>query len=100
MQKNETGKITLNDDFKVEKFDSEILLYAVSTGNGVYLNETACLVWEMCGRGHSLEEMISLLEEAFPEQKSAIGDDVVVAVESLLEHGALLYAEEVAVVQS
>lgn len=94
VQQHTQKKYTLNADYKVEKFDNEILLYAVSTGNGVYLNETACLVWEMADRGYSQEEMTVLLEDAFPEQRAEIGEDVAVALGSLLEHGALLYAEE------
>ncbi|MCI5144611.1 MAG: PqqD family protein [Candidatus Electrothrix sp. AR3] len=86
-----TQKFTQNADFQAEKFDNEILLYAISSGNGVYLNETAYLVWEMSGKGHSVGEMIALLEEAFPEQKEAIADDVLSAVESMLANKVLLY---------
>ncbi len=78
-----TQKFSPNSDFSVEKFDNEILLYAVSGGNGVYLNETAWLVWKMCGKGHSVEEIISLLEEAYPEHKDDISTDVITAVESM-----------------
>ncbi len=41
-----TQKFTLNPEFTVEKFDNEILLYAISKSKGVYLNETAYLVWD------------------------------------------------------
>ena len=78
-----TQKFAPNPDFSVEKFDNEILLYAVSGGNGVYLNETAWLVWEMCGKGHSVDEIITLLEEAYPEHKDSISDDVITAIESM-----------------
>lgn len=83
-------KFTLNADFTVEKFDNEILMYSVSKSEGVYLNETGYLVWEMCGKGHSVEEIITLLEQAYPQQKETIGDDVRAAIESLLDNGALL----------
>lgn len=65
-------KFTLNADFTVEKFDNEILMYSVSKSEGVYLNETGYLVWEMCGKGHSVEEIITLLEQAYPQQKETI----------------------------
>jgi hypothetical protein len=87
-------KFTLNPDFTTEEFDDEILLYAVSTGKGVYLNKTAGLVREMCGNGHAVEEIIALLEETFPEQKNVLRNDVHTAVQALLEHGALLTADE------
>ena len=80
----------LNPDFTTETFDDEILLYAVSSGKGVYLNRTAGLVLEMCGKGHAVGEIITLLEEAFPEQRNAVRRDVENAVDALLGHGALL----------
>ncbi|MGB5685105.1 MAG: PqqD family protein [Candidatus Electrothrix sp.] len=87
-------KFTLNPDFTTEEFEDEILLYAVATGKGVYLNKTAGLVREMCGKGQGVEEIIALLEAAFPEQKNDIRHDVETAVEVLLVHGALLQADE------
>ena len=84
-------RFILNPDFTTEAFDDEILLYAVSSGKGVYLNKTAGLVLEMCGKGHSVEEIITLLEEAFPEQQNAIRPDVERSVQTLLDHGALLH---------
>lgn len=84
---------TLNPEFKVEKFDDEILLYAVAKSQGVYLNETGYLVWEMCGKGHSVEEIIAILEQAYPQQKTTIGNDIITAIESLVDNGALISVE-------
>ena len=83
-------EFTVNPAFKVEKFDNEILLYAVSSTKGIYLNETAYLVWEMCSQYNSIEEIIVLLEEAYPGQNDTIRMDVLAAVESLVENGALI----------
>ena len=83
-------KFLLNPDFKVEKFDNEILLYAVSNTSGVYLNETAYLVWEMCSQGQSVEEIVLLLEETYSHQKETIREDVTVAITSLVDYGALI----------
>ena len=89
-----TQKFTLNPNFATEVFEDEILLYAVATGKGVYLNKTAGLVREMCGNGQTVEELIALLEDAFPEQRNDIRLDVKIAIKTLLEHGALLHADE------
>jgi len=83
-------KFTLNPAFESEKFDNEILLYAVAGSSGVYLNETAHVVWQMCGEEKSIEEIITFLEGAYPLQKGVIRRDVVAAVEALLETGALI----------
>lgn len=84
-----TRTFSLNPDFKAEEFDGETLLYAVSTGKGIYLNETARLVCAMADKGHSQEEMITLLEEAFPAQKSAVRDDIAAALDALVAQGVL-----------
>jgi hypothetical protein len=89
-----TQQFTLNPDFATEVFEDEILLYAVATGKGVYLNKTAGLVREMCGKGLIIEEIITLLEETFPDQQENIRQDVESAVQALLEHRALLPADE------
>ncbi len=87
-------KFNLNPEFKVEKFDDEILLYAVSNTSGVYLNETAYLVWEMCSQDQTVEEIITLLEETYPLQKTTIRGDVTAAIESLVEYGALVVCND------
>lgn len=77
-------KFQINSDFIEENFDQEILLYSVSASKGVYLNETAYLVWQMCGKGFSVGEIISLLEEEYSEQSDVIREDVLKAVDSLV----------------
>jgi hypothetical protein len=84
----------VNPEFKVEKFDNEVLLYAVSNTTGIYLNETAYLVWKMCESGASIEEIITLLQEEYPEQRNEIRKDVTAAVTSLAASDALLQDNE------
>jgi hypothetical protein len=86
---NTTQRFTLNPDYKAEQFDEEVLLYSVSAGQGVYLNETAFLVWEMCARGLSVAEMAAQLEAAYPEQQEVIGEELATALDSLLKNGII-----------
>ena len=44
----------------------------------------------MCAQCHSIDIIITLLEETYPLQKETIREDVVAAIESLLENGALI----------
>jgi len=83
-------KFLLNPEFAVEKFDTEILLYAMSNTTGVYLNETAYLVWQLCAQEQTGEEIIDLLEERYPLQKATIRKDVCAALTSFVECGALI----------
>lgn len=87
-------RFTINSEFQVEQFDNEILLYSIADSKGIYLNETAFLIWEICGKGYSLEEIVSLLAKAYPQSKEAIQQDVMTTVESLVKDGVLVVADE------
>ena len=80
----------LNEAFKLEKFDNEVLLYSVTDTRAVYLNDTASLVYGMCSSGNSIGEIIALLEDAYPEDKAAIRGDVTLALNQLVENGAVI----------
>jgi hypothetical protein len=79
----------VNNEFKLERFDNEILLYSVTDTTAVYLNETAFLVYGMCISGRNIGEIIALLEEAYPDQKHTIRADVTAALDQLIDNGAL-----------
>lgn len=86
----DTHKFVFNPDFRVETFDNEILLYSILNNKGVYLNETAHLVLAMCEKKISLGEIISILQEAFPDQREVIRGDVTAAIECLIKDCLLL----------
>jgi len=87
---NSAEKFAPNPEYRVEKFDDEVLLYAMSSTKGVYLNDTAHLVWELCGQGKSVDEIVTLLEQAYPEHQVEIRADVILAVQSLTEQNVLV----------
>lgn len=84
----------VNPDFRVEHFDDEILLYAITSSTGMYLNQTAYLVWRLCRDGYSGKEIIDLLQEKYPQRQESIPEDVHNTLASLLESGAILTADE------
>lgn len=92
---NYSAKFDINPLFHVEKFDNEILLYSVSKAEGVYLNETAYLIWEMCAKDNTIEETIALLENSYPNQKEAIRGDVLSTTESLVNSGVLIARNDI-----
>jgi len=83
-----------NPEFTVEKFDNEILLYTPTDIKAVYLNETAYLIWEICGNHKTVGDIIHLLEEEYPDEKDSIRDDVIAAVKTLVDSGALILVDE------
>jgi len=77
-----------NTDFSLEEIDDELLLYHPAKTKAVYLNETAALVWQLCDNRRSLDEIVSLLEENYPESES-IRSDVEKTLQQLADNGAV-----------
>lgn len=76
-------------DYRLEKLDSEILLYHPARTKVLYLNETASLIWRLCDGIRSTAEITELLQDAFPEQASTIGDEVESTLRSFMEQDAI-----------
>lgn len=81
---------TPNPDFTLENFGNEILLYSVIGARAIYLNDTAFLLYRACGAGQSTGEIIAQLEAAYPEQQATIRDEVITALNQLVESGVLI----------
>jgi len=77
-----------NTEFSLEQIDDELLLYHPAKTKAVYLNETAALVWQLCDSNRSVSDIVSLLEENYPESDSIKGD-VEKTLQELQETGAV-----------
>jgi len=77
-----------NTEFSLEEIDDELLLYHPAKTKAVYLNETAALVWQLCDSERSVGEIISLLEENYPESDT-IRTDVEQTLQQLTDNGAV-----------
>ena len=78
-------------DYRLESIDGELLLYHPEQTKILYCNQTASLVWGLCDGQHTVEEIIGLLSEAFPDAADAIPADVEVTLEQFHQHGAIVY---------
>jgi len=94
MKINDSHIPVLNSEFILEKFDNEILLYSVAGTTAVYLNETGYLVWCLCNENRPIGKIIALLEEAYPEQRRYIRDDVIAVINSLAENEVIVLNNE------
>lgn len=77
-----------NTEFSLEQIDGELLLYHPANTKAVYLNETAALVWQLCDGTRSVSDIVSLLEENYPESNT-IKDDVEQTLQELGGTGAV-----------
>lgn len=91
---NDSQIPVLNAEFKLEQFDNEILLYSMAGTTAIYLNETGYLVWVLCNENRMISKIIALLEEAYPEQRQHIRDDVISVINSLAENRVIVLNNE------
>ena len=73
----------------IDEVDGELILSRKDSQEGLIVNETAALVWELCDGKARVEEIIQLLEESYPIAASEIADDVLGALAALSEAKAL-----------
>jgi len=78
-----------NAQFRVENIDGETLLYHVGETRTVYLNDTASLIWNLCDGTRTIDDIVELLEESYPDAAGQIRPDVQSAVDNFVDNGAM-----------
>ena len=78
-----------NPNLFVEDMDEEMVLYEAGSHRAIYLNETATLVWRLCDGTRTVQELIEMLAENYPDARADLPRDIESAVEMLLREGAL-----------
>jgi len=86
---NMKGTPSPNSMFKIEYIDGETLLYHVGETRTVYLNDTASMIWTLCDGQRSVDDIVTLLEESYPEAAGQIREDVEAAVTNFVDNGAM-----------
>ena len=76
--------------FFVEEMEGENLLYRLGTHKAIHLNETATIIWKLCDGSRTVQDIVDLLKQEFPDSEADIALDVGEAVELLAGEGALL----------
>ena len=78
-----------NADYYLEQLDDELLLYHLNETKIMYCNQTASLVWHLCDGQRTVEEIIDLLSDAYPESAGTIADDVHAVLRQFVEFGGI-----------
>lgn len=73
----------------MESIDGELLLFHPAQARMMYCNETASLIWQLCDGTRTVDEIVTLLSEAFPEAETQIAEDVRATLEQFVAHGAI-----------
>lgn len=78
------------EDCLIEDMDGESLLYHPGTTTTLHLNQPSLLVWNLCDGERSVQDVITTLQEAFPDQNEQIAEDVVDVITELREKKVLV----------
>lgn len=76
-------------DFVFSQMDGEALLYRHSVNKTIHLNESAAAVWQLCDGERTVQQLVDVLADAFPDARAEIAGDVHQAVDELYAEGAL-----------
>jgi hypothetical protein len=76
-------------DYRLETMDDEMLLFNPKQDTVLYFNQTASLIWQLCDGQRSVEDIVALLKEAYPEAASGMAEDVRSVINKFQEHGAI-----------
>ena len=76
---------------EVELVDNDVLLYHPLQTTAVHLNPTAAMVFGLCDGARTVGDIISVLEESYPDAPSPIGEGVEAALDGLHRDGMIVY---------
>ena len=68
-----------------------MLLLHPTQGRVLHCNQTATLIWHLCDGRRTIQEIASLLAEAFPEDADEMMQDVTAALEAFQAADALTF---------
>ena len=75
-----------SSDCLTEEMDGELLVYHPASATTVHLNGPSAVVWGLCDGQNSVQAIVELLVETYPEQAKQIPGDVAEVIKDLLEN--------------
>jgi hypothetical protein len=75
--------------FLAEQMDGEIVLLDTARNIIIHTNETAALVWQLCNGLNTIDQIVQLLGDVYPDASDQIAKDVPEIIQELREQGAL-----------
>src|SRR5262245_39573191 len=69
--------------------DDEILIYGQDRMIAFALNQTAAVIWQLCDGERTVADIITMLQEAYPDQAATMPHEVDECLLDLLSHGVI-----------
>jgi hypothetical protein len=86
---NQASRPKQRPGFELEMLDGEVLLYHAASTRIFALNQTATLIWQLCGGQHTVEEITQVLGNAYPDSADDIAAQVEATLARFLEQGVI-----------
>jgi Coenzyme PQQ synthesis protein D (PqqD) len=83
--------------FLLEEMDGESFAYRPPAGQGIYLNETATVIWKLCDGTRSVQQIVELLVDTYPGAADEVLVDVSDTIDNLMRIGALKMVDSPAI---
>jgi hypothetical protein len=77
------------DGLQIESLDGELILFHPASDLIVHANPTAAMILELCDGKRSIEEIVTLLGDAYPDAQDEIARDVPDTIRTLIGQGVL-----------
>lgn len=90
---NKAGVYQQAEGCLLEDMDGEMLLYNPENATTLHLNQPSVIIWELCDGSNSVQQIIDIVSQAFPEQNDQIEEDVIKVVDDLSERKVLLLVD-------
>jgi coenzyme PQQ biosynthesis protein PqqD len=75
--------------FKLEVVDEEVILFHPARTSVIHTNRSGGLIWQLCDGARSVEEIIELLRQMYPDSVSEIANDVERVLGDLTDGGVV-----------
>jgi hypothetical protein len=86
---NQASRPKQRPGFELEMLNGEVLLYHVASTRIFALNQTASLIWQLCGGRYTVEEIIEVLGNAYPDSADDIPAQVEATLAQFLKRGVI-----------
>ena len=78
-----------NESCHMEELDDEVLLYNPTNNKTLYINKSASLIWQLCNGDQTTEEIITMIQEAYPGDKEGLKRDILDTLNNLANNDAV-----------
>jgi hypothetical protein len=78
-----------NESCHMEELDDEVLLYNPTNNKTLYINKSASVIWQLCNGEQAVEDIITMIQEAYPSDDDGLRQDILDTLNSLAENDAV-----------